>query len=116
MTVRSARPDPERELRRAWWSLTLFVPSLLAAFLVGEFLFAATGHEDDASPPIGAVLLAGGPALLVFVLPTLVVWHFGSRAQRDGRPDGRTPILVAVIVAGGFIALNLFPFVVGLVL
>ena len=53
------------------------------------------------------LLAAGGPALLVFVLPAALAVHFGRQAARLGDPHSRTPALVAVVVAGTFVALNL---------
>jgi hypothetical protein len=106
--------DHDRDVRRAWWSFGLFVPSLIAAFITGEGLLAALGHSGDQSPPAGAALMAGLPALLVFALPTLVVWYFGHQAERHGHPEGRTPVIVAVVTAGAFVAMNLLQLVVGL--
>lgn len=59
--------------------------------------------------------MAGLPAILVFALPTLIVWYFGRQAVRRGHPEGRTPVIVAVVIAGGFLAMNLFQLVVGLI-
>lgn len=116
MTVHQApSTGHDRDVRRAWWSFAWFVPSLVAAFITGEGLLAAMGHSDDPSPPAGIALMAGLPAVLVFALPTLLVWYFGHRAQRHGHPEGRTPVMVAVVIAGGFLAMNLFQLVVGLI-
>lgn len=115
MTVHPAPSGHERDLRRAWWSLVLFAPSLVAAFITGEGLLAALGHSDDQSPPAGTALMAGLPAVLVFALPTLLVWYFGRQAERHGHPEGRTPVVLALVIAGGFLALNLLQLVVGLV-
>jgi hypothetical protein len=114
MTVHQV-PGHDRDVRRAWWSLTLFVPSLVAAIITGEGLLAAMGHSDEPSPPAGTALMAGFPAILVFALPTLLVWHLGHRAERHGHPEGRSPVIVAVVISGGFLAMNLFQFVVGLI-
>jgi hypothetical protein len=105
----------DRDVHRAWWSFALFVPSLVAAFLTGEGLLVAMGHSGDQSPPAGTALMAGLPAILVFACPTLLVWHFGRRAERHGHPEGRTPVMVAVVIAAAFLAMNLLPFVVGLI-
>ena len=116
MTVhRVSSRDHERDVRRAWWSFAWFAPSLVAAFITGEGLLAAMGHGDDESPPAATALMAGLPAILVFALPTLLVWYFGHQAERHGLPEGRTPVIVAVVLAGGFLALNLFQLVLGLI-
>lgn len=116
MTVRRVPPaGHDRDVRRAWWSFALFVPSLIAAFITGGALLAAMGHGEDESPPAGTALMAGLPAIVVFALPTLLVWYFGHQAQRHGHPEGRTPVLGAVLIAGGFLAMNLLQFVLGLI-
>ncbi|MGZ4447734.1 MAG: hypothetical protein ACXVWZ_01130 [Nocardioides sp.] len=117
MTVHSVpSTGQDRDVRRAWWSFALYAPSLVAAFLTGEGLLAAMGHSGDQSPPAGIALAAGLPAIVVFALPTLLVWFFGRRAVRGGDPDGRTPVVVALVVAGGFLAMNLLQLVAGLFL
>jgi hypothetical protein len=116
MTVhRVSSPGHDRNVRRAWWSFALFVPSLVAAFITGEALLAAMGHSSDQSPPAGTALMAGLPAILVFALPTLLVWHFGHQAERHGHPEGRSPVIVAVVIAGAFLAVNVLQLVVGLI-
>ena len=78
-------------------------------FLVGEGIAAALGHPPGGSEPAEwwVLLAAGGPALLVFVLPAALAVHFGRQAARLGDPHGRTPAVVAVVVAGTFVVLNL---------
>jgi hypothetical protein len=88
MTVHQLRSGKDGDVRRAWWSVALFAPSLVAAFITGEALLAALGHAGDQAPPPGSALIAGLPALLVFSLPTLLVWYFGHRAGA-ARPHGR---------------------------
>lgn len=118
MTVRqipSRRQD--RDVRRAWWSFALFVPSFVASFLTGEGLVVALGYgSGDQEVPAGIALAAGLPAIIVFALPTLLVWHFGSRAERHGNREGRAPIVVALVLSGGFLALNLVQLVARLLL
>ncbi|TIC83854.1 hypothetical protein E8D34_14925 [Nocardioides sp. GY 10113] len=106
----------DRDVRRAWWSLALFVPSTVAAFVIGEGLAAAFGYADLVDVPVGVALAAGLPAILVFALPVAAVWYFGHRAVRRGHPQGRVPIIVAAVVGGGFLALNLLQLAMRLVL
>jgi hypothetical protein len=94
--------------RRAWWSLLGFVPSLVLAFLVGEGLASALGHPagGDEPAPWWVMIAAAGPALLVFVVPAVLAAWFGTRAMRLGDASGRVPMVVALVVAGGFVVLN----------
>ena len=102
-------PNAAVSVRRAWWSVLGLVPSLAVAFLVGEGIAAALGHPPGgtATAEWWVLLAAGGPALLVFVLPAALAVHFGRQAARLGDTHGRTPAVVAVVVAGTFVVLNL---------
>jgi hypothetical protein len=42
----------------------------------------------------------------VFVLPAVAAVHFGRRAVRLGDSGGRRPMVVALVVAAGFVLLN----------
>jgi hypothetical protein len=105
------RRDPEAatSLRRAWWSLLGFVVSFFLAFAIGEGLASALGHPTGSSEQAEwwVMVLAAGPALLVFVLPAVLAVHYGRRAMRLGEPRGRYPIVVALVGGGGFVLLNL---------
>jgi hypothetical protein len=83
------------------------VPSFALAFLVGEDLISALGHPSGGTPaPLWAMLTASVPALVVFALPAALAVHVGGRAIHAGDDRARTPVIVAVVVAAGFIVLN----------
>lgn len=115
MTVNRVRRDPDADshaaasLRLAWWSLLGFVATFFLAFGIGEGLATLLGRPSGGSEPVEwwVMVAAAGPALLVFVLPAVLAVHFGRRAMRLGDPRGRYPIVVALVVAGGFVLLNL---------
>lgn len=93
--------------RRAWLSILGFVPSFGLAFLVGEGLASAMGYEvGDAMPPWPVVLAATVPALIVFALPAFAAVHFGRQALRLGDRRARVPMTIAVVVATGFVLIN----------
>ena len=118
-TVDVPRTGALADVRRAWWSLLGFVPSFGLAFAersgiridvaVGEGLATALGHPPggDEAASWWVMLVAGVPALLVFVLPAVVAVHFARRADRAGDRRGRLPATIAVVVAAGFVLLNL---------
>lgn len=93
---------------RAWWSLLGFVPSFPLSFLVGEGLISLLGHDvgGGTTPPLWAILLATIPALVVFALPAFFAVHFGRRAVREGDTSARAPMVIGVVLAGGFVLLN----------
>ena len=93
--------------RRAWWSLLVFVPGFVLAFLVGEGLLSALGYPGgDGQAPWWAVLAAAVPALAVFVAPAVLVTVLGRRARRAGDVRGREPVIAAWTVAAVFLLLN----------
>ena len=95
-------------------SLLLFPVSFVAAFVVGEGLFSLLAADSD-DPGVWPVLLAGVPAIAVFAVPAGSAWLLGQKARRLGRPDGRTPALIGIIVVAAFAGANLFSFVAGLI-
>jgi hypothetical protein len=94
--------------RRAWWSLLGFVPSFGLAFLIGEGLISALGYPPGGAEPAPwwAALIAATPALIVFVLPAVSAVYFGKRAMRYGDDRARIPMVLALVVAAGFLLLN----------
>jgi hypothetical protein len=97
----------DRAYRRAWWSLALYPVTFVAAFVIGEGLYAVfTGDEGNAA--WWEILLAATPAILVFVIPGILAWTMGRRAVRLGRKDGNAPAFVGAAIAVGFVGLNLF--------
>lgn len=107
--------DPGRDVRRAWWSLALYLPSFVLAFVVGEGLMSAFGYGSGEDVPVWVFAAAGIPACLVFALPLLVTVPFSRRAARAGRRDAWWPALVGGVVAGVFLFQNLLSLVVTLV-
>lgn len=106
--------DVAHDLRLAWLSLLLYPLSFVAAFMVGEGLAALMGYPSGGSesPPWFVPMLAGVPALLVFVLPGLLSLKFGRRAARAGAESAMLPAIVGMLVALGFVGLNLLAFLV----
>lgn len=104
-----------RAYRRAWWSLALYPVSFVAAFVIGEGLYAVFAR-DQGSAAWWEILLAAVPAILVFVIPGILAWTMGRRAVRLGRSDGNGPAAVGAAIAVGFVALNLLSGVLQLIL
>ncbi len=97
----------DRAYRRAWWSLALYPVAVVAGFVLGEgLLFLLTGGEQEADPPLWAVLLAGVPALLVMVVPGVLAVLQGRRARKFGRSDGWMPAVVGAVIGIAFSGLN----------
>lgn len=105
-----ARP----QLRKAWLSLALFLVALPLAFIVGEAVGAWLGlAEGSVSPPLWALLVVLAAAAAVLFCPLAVTVHFSNRAAAVDEPGVRVPAVVAVVIIGGFIALNVAALVLG---
>jgi hypothetical protein len=87
--------------------------SFVVAFVIGEGLFAwvADGTGD---PAFWQVLVAGTPALLVFVLPGIFAVSQGRKAMAGGQADGKLPAWFGVAIGVGFVVLNLGQYLLGL--
>ena len=107
-------PDVVKDLRRAWLALLLYPLSFVAAFAVGEGLAALMGYPPGGSesPPWFVPLLAGVPALVVFVLPGLLSLKYGRHAAHAGADSAMVPAVLGILVGFGFVALNLLAFLV----
>jgi hypothetical protein len=83
---------------------------------VGEGLIELLGYPSDGeeTPPFWAIVVASVPALLLFAVPGLLSLFFSRRARRLGRPDAMVPAIVGLGIAGGFVALNVLSYVLGM--
>ena len=112
-----SRPD-HRALHRAWWSLVLFPLSFVVAMVIGEGIPAWFGYSEPSldSTPWWVIALAFGTALLVFASPFLVTVPLSTKAVAVGEQGGRAPLIVAGVVVGAFVVLNLMSGIAQLVL
>jgi hypothetical protein len=84
--------------------------SFFAAILLGESLLTVQGYESSQTDiPLGAVLKASVPAVLVLIAPPVAAIWFGLRARRLGSTAGSTPALIGAVVGGATILLNILP-------
>ncbi|MFE9097932.1 hypothetical protein [Streptomyces sp. NPDC007264] len=123
MTAPLGRPVPtprqsdagHRDVRRAWLSLVLLPVSFVAAAFLGDWLLSLQGyHGGDDSIPVSASLWAGGPSLLVLVIPPVATLFFGLRARRKGAArSGTGAVVVGGAAATGLVVLNLLALFTG---
>lgn len=109
----SERRPADIAYRRAWWSFALYPVTTVAAFVIGEGLYSALTH-DTGEAAVWQVLLAGTPALLVFLIPGVMAATYGRTAMRLGREDGSLPALLGLGIGAAFVILNLASYVVTL--
>ncbi|MER6970897.1 hypothetical protein ABT304_07580 [Nocardioides sp. NPDC000445] len=105
--MRTVRQHPHLT-RRAWFAAAFIPVGFVVSMVVGEGLLTLQGYEStDEHVPAGAVALAGGAGITVFVIPCVVTWILGRRAVASGEPQGQVPAIVAAAVGAGFVVLNL---------
>ena len=107
----SVPPEAARDRRRAWLSLLLYPVGFVLAFVVGEGLATLLGYEAGEAVAWYVPVLAGVPAVLLFVVPGLLALRYGRRAMRAGDPGGLAPVVVGATVAVAFVGVNLLGFV-----
>ena len=104
-----------RSLRRAWISVAILPLASVGAMILGDGLLTLQGYQSgDSEIPPGVALMAGIPAVLVLIAPTIPAIGFGLRARRLGIPAGAIPALVGLVVAAMSILLNALPLALGL--
>lgn len=107
---RPVPPEAARDRRRAWTALLLYPVAFVLAFVVGEGLASLLGYEPGETLRWYVPVLAGTPAVLLFVVPGLLALRYGRRAMRGGDPGGLAPVVVGAVVAVAFVGLNLLGF------
>ncbi|MBC7442714.1 MAG: hypothetical protein H7311_09375 [Ramlibacter sp.] len=107
--------EGRRLVRSAWICVAVLPVSFVAAMVLGEALLGLQGHDSGSeSPiPIGVVLLAGIPAVLVLVAPTVPAIWFGFRARLLGAPSGLVPAAIGATVLGFGLLMNTLPVLFG---
>ena len=109
-----ARGPADIAYRRAWWSLALYPVALVAAFAIGEGLITLL-TDDVGDPTFWQVLVAGIPALIVFVVPGILAVTQGRKAMRLGRTDGKAPAILGAVIAIAFVGQNMLSYLIGLI-
>ena len=107
---RPVPPEAERDRRRAWTALLLYPVAFVLAFVVGEGLVTLLGYDAGEEVAWYVPILAGVPAVLLFVVPGLLALRYGRRAMRGGDPGGLAPVVVGAVVAVAFVGVNLLGF------
>lgn len=94
-------------LRRSWIAVALIPVSFVLAFVVGEGLYALLGSEpDDATEPLWVALVAGVPAIALFLVPCAAAVWFGNRARAEGHRAGLLPLVVGAVLGLWMLVMN----------
>jgi uncharacterized membrane protein len=105
----------DRDLRLAWVAVALLPVALVLAMVVGEGLISALGYQSGSQEPVpvGPVLLASVPALVILIAPGVAAVHYGRRAYRAGRRKAAVPAWIGGVTAVVVVAQNLLAFLIG---
>lgn len=95
------------DLTRAWIAVALIPVAFVLAFAVGEGLYALLGYKpEEAAEPLWVALLAGVPAIALFLVPCAAAVWYGSRARADGRHAALLPMLVGAVLGLWMLIIN----------
>lgn len=114
----AAAPTPagpgRRSLRNAWISVAAIAVGFLLALVIGQALASLLGYDSASgeAAPIGVLLGAGLPAVLVMVTPAIFATVFGFRARRQGEPSGLIPAILGIAAVVWAILTNTLPLLI----
>jgi hypothetical protein len=81
--------------------------AFVLAFAVGEGLYALLGYKpEEAAEPLWVALVAGVPAIALFLAPCAAAVWFGSRARADGRRAALLPVVVGAVLGLWMLIIN----------
>lgn len=106
--------EGRRALIAAWISVALLPVSFVAAMVQGDALLSLQGYDSGSAeliPPAG-VALAGIPAVLVLIGPTIPAMVFGCRARRLGMRAGILPSVIGATALVYALLTNTLPLLV----
>jgi hypothetical protein len=105
--ARTAQDDGDRDLRVAWWALTLVPAGFVVAALTGQWLLGLLGYDAGTDRvPAEIALLAGIPALTLLLGPPAAAIGYGRRAVWSGDRRGRVPSVLGAVLGIGLLAAN----------
>ena len=104
-----------RDVRLAWACFVASPVFFVLALAVGEGMSALLGYDGIGPAPVGVGVLSVVAALVVFSIPAALAVWFARRAHAQGDDRAKVPAIVLAVMSAGFLALNLFSWIVGLV-
>ena len=106
LTTRSSA-GRSTNLIRSWIAVGLIPVAFVLAFAVGEGLYALLGYKpEDASEPLWVALVAGVPAIVLFLVPcTAAVWY-GNKARADAHRRALLPMAIGAVLGLWMVVMN----------
>ena len=94
-----SRGEGSTNLTRSWIAVASIPVAFIAAFAVGEGLYALLGYRpEDATEPLWVALAAGVPALVLFLVPCAAAVWYGNRARAEGHRAALLPLVLGAVL------------------
>lgn len=94
-----SRGGQRTNLSRAWVAVALIPVGFVLAFAVGQGLYAVLGYKpEDATEPLWVALVAGVPAIVLFLVPCGAAVWYGNRARAEGHRAGLLPLVLGAVL------------------
>ena len=94
-------------LTRAWIAVATIPVAFIVAFAVGEGLYALLGYKpEDATEPSWVALVAGVPAIVLFLVPCVAAVRYGNRARVEGHRAAVVPLVIGAVLGLWMVVIN----------
>ena len=104
----------ESTFTRAWIAVGSIPLFFIVAFAVGEGLYALLGYKpEDANAPLWVGLVAGVPAIVLFLVPCAAAVWFGNKARVAGRQAALLPMVIGAVLGLWMVVMNVVSVVAG---
>lgn len=103
----NGRDRRSTSLTRAWIAIAAIPVAFIVAFAVGEGLYALLGYKpEDATEPLWVALVAGVPAIVLFLVPCVAAVRFGNRARVEGQRAAVVPLVIGAVLGLWMVVIN----------
>lgn len=103
----NGRDRRSTSLTRAWIAIAAIPVAFIVAFAVGEGLYALLGYKpEDATEPLWVALVAGVPAIVLFLVPCVAAVRFGNRARVEGHRAAVVPLVIGAVLGLWMVVIN----------
>ena len=101
-------------LTRSWIAVASIPVAFIAAFAVGEGLYALLGYQpEDATEPLWVALAAGVPAVALFLVPCAAAVWYGTKARAEGSRAALLPVVTGAVLGLWMVVMNIVALVAG---
>jgi hypothetical protein len=92
---------------RSWIAVGLTPVAFVLAFAVGEGLYALLGYKpEDATEPLWVALVAGVPAIVLFLVPCAAALWYGNKARAEAHRGALVPMTIGAVLGLWMLVMN----------